>query len=45
MTKTFLVNTGYNTTRYLLNAAYMRMKNLTVGYTFNKKTVETYRYQ
>ena len=35
--KDFLVNTGYNTTRYLLNAAYMRMKNLTVGYTFNKK--------
>ena len=24
----FSVNTGYNTTRYLLNAAYMRMKNL-----------------
>lgn len=30
------VNTGYNTTRYLLNAAYMRMKNLMVSYTFNK---------
>ena len=24
-------NTGYNTTRYMLNAAYMRMKNLTVS--------------
>ena len=28
------VNTGYNTSRYLLNAAYMRMKNLTVSYDF-----------
>lgn len=31
----FSVNTGYNTTRYLLNAAYMRMKNLMISYTFN----------
>ena len=38
--KDFLVNTGYNTTRYLLNAAYMRMKNLTVAYTFNKKQLK-----
>lgn len=35
--KDFQVNTGYNTTRYLLNAAYMRMKNLTVSYDFNQK--------
>ena len=35
--KDYEVNTGYNTTRYLLNAAYMRMKNLTVSYTFDKK--------
>lgn len=33
----YKVNTGYNTTRYLLNAAYMRMKNLTVSYTFQPK--------
>lgn len=33
----FMVNTGYNTTRYMLNAAYMRMKNLMVSYTFNEK--------
>lgn len=30
-------NVGYNTTRYLLNAAYMRLKNLMVSYSFNKK--------
>lgn len=28
------VNTGYNTSRYLLNAAYMRLKNLMVSYSF-----------
>ncbi len=28
------VNTGYNTSRYLLNAAYVRLKNLMVSYTF-----------
>lgn len=33
--KDFMVNTGYNSTRYLLDASYMRMKNLTVSYTFN----------
>ena len=38
--KDFLVNTGYNTKCYLLNAAYMRMKNLTVAYTFNKKQLK-----
>jgi len=27
------VNTGYNTTRYLLNAAYLRLKNLTLSHT------------
>lgn len=36
----FKVNTGYNTTRYLLNAAYMRMKNLTVSYTFERKLLQ-----
>lgn len=34
------VNTGYNTTRYLLNAAYMRMKNLTISYTFQKNVTK-----
>lgn len=34
------VNTAYNTTRYLVNAAYMRMKNLTVSYTFGKKILK-----
>lgn len=33
-------NTGYNTTRYLLNAAYMRMKNLTVSYTFKPQLLK-----
>lgn len=33
----YIANTGYNTDRYLLNAAYMRMKNLMVSYSFNKK--------
>lgn len=32
----YLVNTSYNTTRYLVNAAYMRLKNLTLSYTFDK---------
>lgn len=36
----FYVNTGYNSTRYLLNAAYMRMKNLTVSYNFDKKLLK-----
>ena len=35
----FITNAGYNNTRYLLNAAYMRMKNLMVSYTFDKKLV------
>ena len=37
----WLVNTGYNTTRYLMNAAYMRMKNLMVSYTFQKNVAKT----
>lgn len=32
-------NTGFNTTRYLLNAAYMRLKNLTVSYSFKPQLV------
>lgn len=32
-------NTGYNTSRYLLNAAYMRLKNLMVAYSFNDKVL------
>lgn len=39
--KDYEVNTGYNTTRYLLNAAYMRMKNLMVSYTFSPKLVRS----
>ena len=37
------VNTGYNTSRYLLNAAYMRMKNLMVSYTFGDGLIEKMR--
>ncbi|MBR2608584.1 MAG: TonB-dependent receptor, partial [Bacteroidales bacterium] len=29
------VNTGYNTSRYLLNGAYVRLKNLMVSYSFS----------
>ena len=36
----YVVNTGYNTSRYLLNAAYMRMKNLTVSYNFSRKLLK-----
>ena len=36
----YKANTGYNTTRYLVNAAYMRMKNLMVSYTFRQESVE-----
>lgn len=39
-TKDYDANVGYNTSRYLLNAAYMRMKNLMVSYTFNKKVLQ-----
>lgn len=30
----YQVNTGYNTSRYLMNAAYLRMKNIMLSYTF-----------
>ena len=33
------VNTGYNTSRYLLNGAYMRLKNLMVSYSFGGKVL------
>ena len=33
-------NVGYNTSRYLLNAAYMRLKNLMVSYNFQPKLVK-----
>ena len=33
----YQANSAYNNSRYLVNAAYMRMKNLMVSYTFNKK--------
>ncbi|MGL4909013.1 MAG: SusC/RagA family TonB-linked outer membrane protein [Bacteroidales bacterium] len=36
----YRVNTGYNNTRYLMNAAYLRMKNLTLSYAFNKKVLK-----
>ena len=38
--QTLAANTGYNTTRYLLNAAYMRLKNLTVSYSFKPQLVQ-----
>lgn len=41
----YKANTGYNTTRYLVNAAYMRMKNLMVSYTFDKKVLKTLRLE
>lgn len=37
------VNTGYNTSRYLLNAAYLRLKNLMLSYTFSSNIVEKVR--
>lgn len=43
--KDWKVNTGYNTSRYLLNAAYMRMKNLMVSYTFGGRTLGKMRLQ
>ena len=39
-TKDYEANAGYNTTRYLLNAAYMRLKNLTVSYNFKPQLVK-----
>lgn len=41
----YKVNTGYNTTRYLVNAAYMRMKNLMVSYSFDKKVLKALRLE
>jgi len=35
----YAANAGYNTTRYMVNAAYMRMKNLTVSYNFKPALV------
>lgn len=43
--KDWRVNTGYNTSRYLLNAAYMRLKNLMVSYTFGGKALGRMRLQ
>ena len=39
------VNTGYNTSRYLLNAAYMRMKNLTVSYSFGRRVLDRMKFK
>lgn len=39
-TKDYDANTGYNTTRYLLNAAYLRMKNLMVSYSFRPQLLK-----
>lgn len=36
----FDVNTAYNTTRYLLDASYMRLKNLMISYTFDSKLLK-----
>ncbi|MFR9524419.1 MAG: TonB-dependent receptor [Rikenellaceae bacterium] len=33
-------NTAYNTTRYMVDASYMRLKNLMVSYTFNNNVLE-----
>lgn len=40
-TKDYEVNSAYNTTQYMLNAAYLRMKNLTVSYTFNNRMAKS----
>ena len=37
------VNTGYNTSRYLLNGAYMRLKNLMVSYSFSGRLLGRFR--
>lgn len=39
--QTLNANTGFNTTRYMLNAAYMRMKNLMVSYTFKPQLLKS----
>lgn len=36
----YRVNTGFNTTRYLVDASYVRLKNLTLSYTFGDMLLE-----
>lgn len=36
----YRVNTSYNTTRYLLDASYMRLKNLMLSYSFGEAILE-----
>ncbi|SKB70061.1 TonB-linked outer membrane protein, SusC/RagA family [Sphingobacterium nematocida] len=36
----YQVNTGYNTSRYLLDASYLRMKNLMVSYSFANESIK-----
>ncbi len=36
-------NTSYNTTRYMVDASYVRLKNLTLSYTFSQKALEKIR--
>lgn len=43
--KDWQVNAGYNTSRYLLNAAYMRMKNLMVSYSLGGRALGKLRLQ
>ena len=38
------VNTGYNTSRYLLNAAYLRLKNLMISYTFQDRILKKIKF-
>lgn len=35
----YQANAGYNNTRYMMDASYLRMKNLMVSYNFNKKLI------
>lgn len=39
----YIKNTGWNTTRYLLNAAYMRLKNVTLSYTLPESALSVLR--
>lgn len=36
----YKVNTGYNTTRYLLDVSYMRLKNIMLSYTFSESLLK-----
>lgn len=36
----YKANAGYNTTRYLLNAAYMRLKNIMISYSFKPALIK-----